>query len=64
MAWAAGLGVLVALGDLRNWNAIRYRSRFVVDAGVTAVAIVLSIVLGCWLGLRMKAARNRRGEVA
>jgi len=64
MAWATSLGLLVALGDAKSWNAMLYRGRSVVDTAITALAIAGSIVVGCWYGLRLKAARLKRREVA
>jgi hypothetical protein len=64
MAWASGLGAIVALGDAKSWNAMLYRGRSVVDTVITALAIAGSILLGCWFGLQLRAARLKRGEVA
>jgi hypothetical protein len=64
MAWATSLGLLIALGDARSWNAMLYRGRSVADTAITALAIVTSIVFGCWLGERLKGAKPTRGGVA
>jgi len=62
IVWATSLGALVAAADFRSFNTMRYRGRSLVDAEMTALAIVGSIVFGCWLGLRMKA-RHKPGDV-
>ena len=63
-AWAGGLAALIALADAKSWNAMLYRGRSVGQAAATAVAIAGSIVFGCWVGLRLKAARRESGQVA
>jgi hypothetical protein len=64
VAWAAGLAGSIALADSKSWNAMLYSGRSVSQTVVTAVAIVASIIGGCWVGVRLKAARLERGQVA
>lgn len=64
MQWAAGLGALIALADVRSWGGMKYRGRPPAEAGVVALVIVASVVLGCWLGGRSKSAWPGRGQVA
>ena len=63
-AWAAGLSLLIALADAKSWNTMRYRGRSVPETTVVAIAIIASIGIGCWVGLRLEERRGERGEVA
>jgi hypothetical protein len=63
-AWAGGLALLIALADAKSWNATRRSGRSVAEATVIAVAIIGSIVIGCWLGSRWKERGGERGQAA
>ena len=63
-AWAGGLALLIALADAKSWNVMRYRGRSVTEATVVAVAIIASMLIGCWVGLRLTERRAERGQVA
>ena len=64
MAWAAGLAALIALSDVRSWGGMQYRGRSIAEAGVVALVIVASIVVGCWLGIRARGTRVEHGQAA
>jgi hypothetical protein len=62
--WAGGLALLIALADARSWNVARRSGRSVPEATVIAIAIMGSIVTGCWLGSRWRERGVERGQVA